>query len=273
MKNFVLLLMISVVLTSCIVVQSSDPYSPESYKNVYKPVPVNRTRGEITYFNLHGITRIRAIDVPIEIIKSHKQELEAQSNYMKYLKVMRFRDELLIFYEFPGTGPDSGFHSMKHHLTIHINQPLTGLTAEGNGRITVRDLLFTPELHVLLNGGTIKCDVNTPFLSIQGNQAGIFKGWTEASQMEVSLNNAAVANLGGVAENLKISTRQASVFNGRDLHGIQVKVSATDRSRVNIAVQETLNAQVSSKARLFYHPLSDIKITQNVLGHGIVEEF
>lgn len=266
---FILLFM----LTACIVQPSQKAFDPITYQYKYKPVPLNRERGGISYFNLHGIQKIRVVGLPVEIIKSHKQELEAQSNYMRYLRVLRYQDELLLLYEFPGTGPDSGLHRMQHHLKIHTNQPIIGLATEEAGRITVRDLLFTPQLFIEMNEGNIKCDVNTSRFQLTANRASTFSGWVEAQDAQVFLKNAAVATVGGSIENIRIFADHAAVFDGRNLQGINITATAQQRSKIRTIVKGELTAHASQQAEILFRPISNPVIRRNAQDNAVISSY
>lgn len=260
------------IFNSCIVLNNpAGQYEPD--ESAYKPLPVNRERDGITYFSTRDIRNIRVKGLHLEIMKSHKSELEVNSNNMQYLKVLRFKDELYILYDFPGTGPESGLHKMEHKFVLYINQPVFGLRADDTGRIAVRDLLFTPQLDVqVAHAGSIKCDVNTQEFLLTGEAASGFTGWVEAEKMEVNLKGAAIADIGGFSENIKIFTKESARFNGGELHATHVTADAGSRSKIVVSVGKTLDATVSARGEIHYHPLSEIEKTEKNDG-GIVRLF
>lgn len=237
MLSFMLILNL---LTSCVSINNTPYKDGLKDKYYYKPIPINRERGGITYFNLNHISKIRTDGVAIEIVKSHKQELEVASNYKEYLRVMQLGDELLIYYDFPRTGPHSGLHKIEQNIRLHFNQPITQLTVEDGGRIMVRDLLFTPRLKLNLAGGSIKCDVNTPYFILNAYKASTFTGWVEARRVNVNLANAAAIEMGGFAENAEIYARNASVFDGSNFQVQHPTVQSVERSQVYLKGYQSL---------------------------------
>ena len=263
---------LQLIFPSCIIINNpAGQYQPD--ESSYKPLPVNRERGGIVYFNARDIGRVRVKGVHLEIMKSHKSELEVSSNNIQYLKVLRFKDELYLFYDFPKTGAESGFHKLEHKFVLYINHPIFGLNAEQTGRITVRDLLFTPHLDVqVAHAGNVKCDVNTQEFNLIGNSASSFTGWVESQKMKVNLKGAAIAEIGGVSENVEIITKESARFTGEKLHANRVIADAGSRSKIIVSVGKELEATVSERGEILYHPLSEI-VKKETNNGGIINSF
>ena len=272
-KYFFVYFCMLLLFVSCIVVNTpANRY--EANLSAYKPVPVNRVRNNITYFNTHNFRKIRVNGLPIEIVSSHKSELEVSSNYIQYLRVMSYGDELYLFYDMPGTGPDSGMQRFNHQFTLHMRQPITHITAERSSRITIPDMLKAPYMNVdILIGGKVKANVQTPEINIFAEATGDFSGWIDASTAKIRLRNAATAVIGGVVGNIEVSASESSFFGGKELRADNAVIKADTKSNVSIAVNHEMDAEAINRGRIQYRPLSDIKIQQNTDSGGVIEVF
>lgn len=264
---------IGICLSSCIVGQ---PYEDAQKVDLsqYRPVPVNRERGGLLYFNLNGVNRIRTDGVSVEILASNtRSELEATPEQRAFLQVLRYRDELFLFYDYPGSGPSSGWHQKKGSLKIHLQQPLSGIHAESPGTVWVRDLIHTPFLEVSYDqAATVKCDAIVQEFRLFGNRAASFQGRIEAENTQIQLQHAAVATLSGRADYFFVSAVESAAFSGQSFIGKKVRAQASSGSVLHLSAEESLDISCDD-SQVFYRGRSHTSLHKKILNHGRISTF
>lgn len=264
---------IGICLSSCGVLQ---PYEDTHVVDLsqYRPVPLNRERGGLLYFNLDGVNRMRTDGVSVEILASNmRSELETTPEQQEFLQVLRYKDELFLFYDYPGSGPSSGWHQKKGSLKIHLRQPLSAIHAENPGTVWVRDLIHTPFLEIYYDqAATVKCDAVVQEFRLLGARAASFQGWIEAKSVQIQLQQAAVATMSGRADDLSVSTVESAAFSGQAFNGKRVRAQASSRSRIQISAEEALTIS-SDDSQVFYRALPRTSIRKKALNHGQISAF
>lgn len=268
-----ILFSVLMALTSCVVVNNpSNQY--EAYLPAYKPVPVNRVARGTTFFNTHNYSKIRVNGIPLEIINSNKSELEVNSNYIEYLKVMSLGDELYIFYDIPSTGSDGGFRKYNHKFVLHTRQPITGIIAESSSSIVATDMIKTPHIDInVLIGAKVKANISSADINIFAESTGSFSGWLDADRVSVRMRNAAIAELSGVTEVADISTSESSSLNGNDWRIGTANINSDSKSRVPVIIREQLDAYAKNRSIIKYQPISEARVSKQTDSGGVIEIF
>lgn len=264
-------------LTSCVVVQQGDMSYEQTPISRYQPMPVNRERNGITYFNLNNINRIRSNEVNIEIIHAPtRSELELTEAQLEYLQVLRYGDELYLSYK--ERTNQSGRYDRRAQresrpIRIYLKHSLSGIKAENSARVEVREVMTTPFMEIHMDKtASVKCDVNAESFKLYGDRFSSYDGWIEAERLEVNLRGTAEVRTGGMAGDVNVITGESSSFFGASLRGRNVSVRADSGSLLEIAVEKKLSAKATDGGQILYRPLSAITINKEYGKGGSIRE-
>ncbi len=201
--------------------------------------------------NISGFSTIEdagSIDVEIKMGSNYKVEVEADDNLMKYIKIDKRGEKLVIELK------DNIDFKLENPVTVRIETPeLREVIASGSGNIkTIGKVNSTRTIETSLAGsGNIDMmEVNAP-------------------AVESSIAGSGNTNISGQTKNVDISIAGSGSFNAADLRSENANVSIAGSGNVKLFASVNLDVSIVGSGDVFYSGTP--KISQSIIGSGSIK--
>ncbi len=200
--------------------------------------------------NVSGFTTVEdagSIDVEIKMGSNYKVEVEADDNLMKYIKIEKRGEKLVIELK------DNINFRLENPVTVRIETPeLREVIASGSGNIkTIGQVNSTRTIETSLAGsGNIDMEVNAP-------------------AVESSIAGSGNTNISGQTKSVDISIAGSGNFNAADLKSENANVSIAGSGNVKLFASVNLDVSIVGSGDVFYSGTP--KISKSIIGSGSIK--